>query len=177
MQTNLYVSQLGNAINGSISDYMLLRSNQTLLSMQEATLSGLEAALAAMLDDMLTAFGSAQLLIQNDSVTIGATFVSLTLRPGENTYIYGIFVINTIVLLLFVVGGLYMRGWRPLLILDYLDPAMLMMGGSGQASHTSGGNFDDVCGDVEARLHDGFSYSLGSSVKPLPSAGEVKIWG
>jgi hypothetical protein len=126
-QTNLYVSLVGNSFNDSISNYMIAHNGSSELSLRQATLSGLENALTAMLDDMLVAYASAQVMIQKDTTTTEVMLKSGALRVGEYKYIFAIFVINTIIVLLLAVEAARTRLWADMPPLDYMDPAALMI--------------------------------------------------
>jgi len=64
-QTNLYQSLVGNSFMASIGDYMVSQPDSPA---SNATLSGLQNSVAAMLDDILSAYASTQLMVGNQSV-------------------------------------------------------------------------------------------------------------
>ena len=131
-QTNLYVSLIGNSFNSSIASYNSSISSNDSQSPSEAsaTLAGLTNSVTAMVDDLLVAYSSAQLMIMNDTSLVPATVEVHAFRYGSGLYIYLTFAINTVVLLLVAEEALRTRGWKDLLYFDYMDPRSLIIGGS-----------------------------------------------
>jgi hypothetical protein len=131
-QTNLYVSLVGNSLNASISDYIASQESTSAepISLRDATLPGLSNALAAMVDDMLVAYGSAQLMIAKQHTPVPALFKSTAMRIGQDSYIYAIQAVNLMILILFMFEGVRTRGWNRVAVLDYSDPAALIIAAS-----------------------------------------------
>ena len=131
-QTNRYVSLIGDSFNSSIASYNISVSSNDTQSPSEAsaTLAGLTNSVTAMVDDLLVAYSSAQLMIMNDTSLVPATVKFHAFRYGSELYIYLTFVINTVILLLVVEEALRTRGWKDLLYFDYMDPRSLIIGGS-----------------------------------------------
>ncbi len=127
-QTSLYVAVLGDSFNSSIASYN--SSVATPPSQAEATLAGLTNSVTAMVDDLLVAYASAQLMIMNDSSLVYAAVEINAFRYGSTLYIYLTFAINTAIILLLVEEALRTRGWRDLLHFDYTDPRCLIVGAS-----------------------------------------------
>lgn len=130
MQINLYASLLGNSLNASIADFIAASQNSTTgrpMSFRDATLPGLSNAITAMVDDMLVAYGSAQLMIAKQYSPVPALFTSTAMRIGQNSYIYATLAVNCVVLILFVSEGIRTRGWTRVPILEYSDPAALII--------------------------------------------------
>ena len=131
-QTSLYVSLVGDSFNSSIASYdtfISLNKSQD-LSKTSATLVGLTNSVTAIVDDLLVAYSSAQLMIMNDTSLVSAVVQVQAFRYGSGLYIYLIFAINTAVLLLLAEEALRTRGWKNLLYFDYMDPRTLVIGGS-----------------------------------------------
>lgn len=128
-QTNLYVSLVGNSLNASISDHITAHESASdqPISLQDATLSGLSSALAAMIDDMLVAYSSAQFMIAKQHTPVPALFKSAAMRIGQNTYIYATLAINCVILIFFISEGVRTRGWTHIIVLEYSDPAALIV--------------------------------------------------
>ncbi|KAF2134976.1 hypothetical protein P153DRAFT_372215 [Dothidotthia symphoricarpi CBS 119687] len=127
VQTNMYASVLGNAFNSSITDYITASTSQA-ITLEDATLPGLENALTVMLDDMLVAYASAQLIIQKDIKPVNMQITKSALRVGEDVYIYAIFAINAFIILLVIMEYVRTRNWKEVPMIDYLDPGALMVG-------------------------------------------------
>ena len=128
-QTNLYVSLVGNSLNASVSDYIASQNSTSTqpISLRDATLHGLSNALEAMIDDMLVAYGSAQLIITEQYTPTTALFKSTAMRIGQDSYIYAILAVNLMILILFIFEGVRTRGWKQVAVLDYSDPAVLIV--------------------------------------------------
>ena len=128
-QTNLYVSLVGNSLNASVSDYIASQNSTSTqpISLRDATLHGLSNALEAMIDDMLVAYGSAQLMIAEQYTPTTALFKSTAMRIGQDSYIYAILAVNFVILILFIFEGVRTRGWKQVAVLDYSDPAVLIV--------------------------------------------------
>ena len=131
-QTSLYVSFIGDSFNSSIASYndSLSLNNSQAPSQASATLAGLTNSVTAIVDDLLVAYSSAQLMIMNDTDPVSAVVEVPAFRYGSDLYIYLIFAINTAVLLLLAEEALRTRGWKDLLYFDYMDPRTLIIGGS-----------------------------------------------
>jgi hypothetical protein len=128
-QTNLYVSLVGNSLNASVSDYIASQNSTSTqpISLRDATLHGLSNALEVMIDDMLVAYGSAQLMIAEQYTPTTALFKSTAMRIGQDSYIYAILAVNLMILILFIFEGVRTRGWKQVAVLDYSDPAALIV--------------------------------------------------
>jgi hypothetical protein len=128
-QTNLYISLVGNSLNASVSDWVTSQNSTSAqpTSLRDATLQGLSNALEAMIDDMLVAYGSAQLMIAEQFTPTAALFKSTAMRIGQDSYIYAILAVNFAILILFIFEGVRTRGWKQVAVLDYSDPAVLIV--------------------------------------------------
>lgn len=131
-QTSLYVSVIGDSFNSSIASYnSSIASNGSLLpSEASATLAGLTNSVTAMVDDLLVAYSSAQLMIMNDTSLAPTTVQIHAFTYGSTLYIYLTFAINTAILLLLAEEAFRTRCWKDLLHFDYMDPRTLIIGAS-----------------------------------------------
>ena len=131
-QTSLYVSVIGDSFNSSIASYnsSVISKGSPAPSEASATLAGLTNSVTAMVDDLLVAYSSAQLVIMNDTNIVPAVVQIHAFRYGSGLYIYLTFAINTAILLLLAEEALRTRGWKDLLYFDYMDPRSLIIGGS-----------------------------------------------
>lgn len=81
-----------------------------------------------MLDDMLTGFSGAQLMITpggNHTAPVNATVAAVVI--GEGTYIYAIIVLNSLFVGIFVVEAIRTRGWSKLKRFDYNNLSSLVV--------------------------------------------------
>ncbi|OCK79443.1 hypothetical protein K432DRAFT_455416 [Lepidopterella palustris CBS 459.81] len=136
--TNLYVSLLGAAFNSSIAAYNMSESSSNKpITEADATLAGLTNSITAMVDDMLAAYSTAQLIVGGFSVPQTASVQRSVLRFGLPAYIYSIFGLNLAVLLAVALEARRTEGWKRLSKFDYLDPRDLVVaasrGGTGVA--------------------------------------------
>lgn len=135
--TNIYQSVAGNALNLSISDFRTFvqrnSANDSDIHFPDSTAitqTGIENAIAAMLDDILVGYASAQLMIADDSAEASATVSFTAIRFGKSVYIYLIFSINTFVLLLIGEEAIRTKWWRDLSAFDYNNLAHLAIASS-----------------------------------------------
>ncbi|TVY16414.1 hypothetical protein LARI1_G006951 [Lachnellula arida] len=132
-QTSPYVSLLGDSFNTSIADYnsSIAVSNPSLTPIEaSASLAGLANSVTAMLDDILVAYASAQLMVANDTILTPATFHVHAFVFGSNVYIYAVFIINTLIILFLIEEILRTRGRKGLSYFDYMDPRSLIISSS-----------------------------------------------
>ena len=129
-QTNFYTSLVGDSLNASVSDYKASLPISTSLNADGITLAGVTNSMNAMLDDMLVAYGSAQLMIAKDAVEISARVERHAIQLGEGIYIYSTFAVNCLVLLLVLTEIIRTRAWRDMVAFDYADPIALVIGSS-----------------------------------------------
>ena len=131
-QKSLYLSFVGDSINSSIASYNLSISvlNGAPPTQPSATLVGLTNSITAMIDDLLVAYASAQLLIANDSTPTLATLQVQAFVFGSAIYVYLIFMINTAVILVLIEEAFRTRNWKGLSSFDYMDPRSLIIGSS-----------------------------------------------
>lgn len=144
-QTNLYVSLVGSSLNASIGDYITANKSQP-LALGTATLPGLENAFSAMLDDMLVAYASAQLVIAGSFVQTEATVTYVTLRVGQDIWIHTVCAVNLVVGILVLFEAVRTRGWRRLPTLDYLDSASLIVASARGAIQSASAQLDELEG-------------------------------
>ena len=131
-QTNLYLSLLGDSFNSSIASYNLSVSalNEPPPTESSATLTGLTNSITAMIDDLLIAYASAQLLIPNDSTPMPATIQVQAFVFGSAIYVYLTFAINTAIILVLIEEAFRTQNWKGLSNFDYMDLRSLIIGSS-----------------------------------------------
>ncbi|KAJ9272608.1 hypothetical protein DTO212C5_1335 [Paecilomyces variotii] len=142
--TGYYRSILGDTLNASISDYRTSIVNaegnttQT-LSETQVVLKGLENAVTSLVDDILVAYASAQLMVGGFKVSVPARVYVSAVRIGSRGYIIASAIITGIIAMLVIAEASRMRGWRALPEFDYLDNRMLVVsasrGGKGIANY------------------------------------------
>lgn len=133
-QTSFYRSTLGDMFNASISDYRALIKNNTSttksISESEVNLKGAENTVISLVDDMLVAYASAQLVVGGLTVPARAFVNAEAIRAGSPGYIIASAVIIILIVILVTVEAVRMRGWRALPAFDYTDTRMLVVGAS-----------------------------------------------
>ncbi|GAD99659.1 hypothetical protein PVAR5_8381 [Paecilomyces variotii No. 5] len=133
--TGYYRSILGDTLNASISDYrtslMDTKRNSTqALSGPEVVLRGLENAVTSLVDDILVAYASAQLMVGHFTDFVPAQVQVSALRVGSRGYIIASAAITGVITLLVIGEAIRVRGWRGLPEFDYLDNQMLVVSAS-----------------------------------------------
>lgn len=129
-QTSAYSSLLGSSFNTSIANY---QSAQWALhgatpSPQNATLSGLQNSITAMVDNMLTAYAGAQIMVANETMTTVAHVGVVAIRFGDYEYIVAVAFLSLTVMVLFILDSSRTGAWKGLLEFDYMNPTDLILG-------------------------------------------------
>jgi hypothetical protein len=127
--TSYYRSTLGDAFNASISDYATSVAGGN-LSQTQIVMKGMENAVTSLVDDMLVAYASAQLVVGEYSTSTPAVVHVSALRVGSRAYVIASAVITGLIALLVIGEGLRMRWWRDLPSFDYQDNRALIAGAS-----------------------------------------------
>lgn len=161
-QTSFYRSTVGDVFNASIVDYGTLIKNNTSttksISQSEVNLEGAENTVISLVDDMLVAYASAQLVVGGLTVPARAFVNVEAIRAGSPGYIITSAVIIIVIVILVTVEAVRMRGWRALPAFDYTDARMLVVGasrgGHGIADHV-GRERDKDWGSVPIMLSGG----------------------
>lgn len=112
-QTSLYVAIIGDSFNSSITSYnssVAAHPSAAPPSQAEATLAGITNSVTAMVDDLLVAYASAQLMIMNDSSILYTPVEIKAFRYGTRLYIYLTFAINTAIIVLLIEEALRTKG-------------------------------------------------------------------
>ncbi|KAL1869555.1 hypothetical protein Plec18167_007853 [Paecilomyces lecythidis] len=133
--TGYYRSILGDTLNASISDYRTSLTNSERNTTQalpgpQVVLKGLENAITSLIDDILAAYASAQLMVGNFTDPVSAQVQVSALRVGSRGYIIASAVITGVITLFVIEEAIRMRGWKTLPEFDYLDNRMLVMSAS-----------------------------------------------
>jgi hypothetical protein len=162
-QTSLYSSLIGNSINASINNYMANPdSEQT--QPEYAVLGGLENSIAAMTDDILTCYASAQLMVANDTQPAPVSITIKALQYGERRYIILVVALNTLLILVVIEEALRTGVWAFLTDFDYMDPMNLLVGSSRGGRELAEGV------DTVRTARQGFRYLVGDR-----DVGKLKI--
>ncbi|EON70093.1 hypothetical protein W97_09359 [Coniosporium apollinis CBS 100218] len=172
INTDSYTSVVGDALLSEIANVAV--ATNAPLNGTAAVMNGMARALESMIDDILGAYSSAQLMIAGSDqpeTSRTATDVSAAIRAvqiGNKEYIYAIMVINGLLILLFVAETIRTRGWRNLPAFDYQDIKSVIVGsyigsaGAGQTmivSHAwKGDSSDTLAGAIQVQLVDRDGY-------------------
>ncbi|KKP06977.1 hypothetical protein THAR02_00856 [Trichoderma harzianum] len=132
-ETNLYISTVGTAFNASIADFRtyadsLGHSNNW--TETEIIIAAVENSVTAMTDDMLGAYAAAQLMVGNLTQSTNATLRVTAMAVGEMKYSIVVFVVNIVVILLFLIEIIRTRGWKDLPDFDVADVRHLAIAAS-----------------------------------------------
>lgn len=117
MSPSLYVSVLGDAFSYN------LNTTQTLSGMArpEAALRATEALFEAILDDILGAYGSGQIMIHNETTTNSIQGIFTSYRIGKPLVHAFTLVLNLLIILSILFEALRTRFWRDLPKYDMVD--------------------------------------------------------
>lgn len=127
--TSYYRSTLGDAFNASISDYRTSVAGGN-LSETQIVMKGMENAVTSLVDDMLVAYASAQLVVSEFRKSTPVVVQVSALRVGSRAYVIASAVITGLIALLVIGEGLRMRWWKDLPSFDYQDNRALIVGAS-----------------------------------------------
>ncbi|KAI9703567.1 MAG: hypothetical protein M1836_007337 [Candelina mexicana] len=168
---NLYTSIIGNTFKYNIQNIVAANGTSTHDPLygdrNGQALKGVEDSLTSMLDNVLLAYSSAQLIIANDTISTPTTALLQSVRLGEPAYIYIIGAINFAILILYLFELARTRGWKGLQRFDYMDIKSVIvgtsMGGTSVANATrqahdlkqsrwNGTSGDRIVGKITVRL-------------------------
>lgn len=131
-ETNLYVSTVGSAFNTSITGHRLLleMNGTTSVSEKDINLQGIENAVTSMVDDMLVAYASAQLMVGDFKDDVEGTVRVTAVAIGEKRFTIAAFALNMVVALIFLLEAFRTRGWKDLPEFDPSDIRHVMIAAS-----------------------------------------------
>lgn len=130
---NLYTSIIGSTFQSNIKNLNASRKatpNASRINNTAINLQGVEDSLNSMLDNVLLAYSSAQLMVAHDYYQVPTTALVLSVRVGEPKYIYSISTINFLVVLLFLLEAIRTKGWNGLKKFDFMDIKSVVIGTS-----------------------------------------------
>ena len=143
INTDSYTSIVGDALLSEVANVAV--ATNTPLNGTAVVMTGVARAFESMIDDILSAYSSAQLMIagsERPETSRTATDVAAAInavRIGNREYICTILVVNGLLILLFAAETIRTRGWRNLPAFDSQDVKSLIVGsyiGSGGAGQT-----------------------------------------
>lgn len=155
-ETNLYISTVGTAFNASITDFRTYADSPGHSNNWTDTkiiLTAVENSITAMTDDMLGAYAAAQLMVGNLTQSTSATLRVTAMAVGEMKYSIAVFVVNIVVILLFLIEIIRTRGWKDLPDFDVADVRHLIIAaseGGTELGNIAFGQRRDI-GDVSIR--------------------------
>jgi hypothetical protein len=143
-QTNLFQSLLGNSFLASISSYNISQANSSApLTESASTLAGLTNSITAMMDDILLGYGSAQLMVSNQTSPTEATVIIQPMVFGDPLFVFFVIVSNCFCLLLVVEEAIRTNFWKDLQGWDYMDIRSLI--------HSSSRGGTELADEIVAR--------------------------
>jgi hypothetical protein len=153
-QTGLYSSLVGNSFNASIENYATAQvtTRGRMPSTSEAALAGLTNSVTAVMDDVLTGYAGAQLMVENVTQPADVIIRVRALMFGQQVWIVAVTILNLLVLVLVLFEGIRTQGWRRLDQCDYMDPCDLILGMAG-ASETADGKKISERSSGRFRIH------------------------
>ncbi|KAI4604030.1 hypothetical protein KJ359_000156 [Pestalotiopsis sp. 9143b] len=119
MSTSLYISVLGEALQYNLET--LIKSSGDADSHEEYIMQATSDSFVAMIDDVLGVYGSAQLMLSNDTTQADIQGQFEAIKFGQTLYQWAVLGINIALLLLLAVEGFRTRWWHGLPRFDPLD--------------------------------------------------------
>ncbi|KAK3652900.1 hypothetical protein LTR56_004848 [Elasticomyces elasticus] len=136
--SSLYTSVLGDALARNLVSLVDQTDSADTKIKQSDVLRSLEDSFSAMLDDILGAYGAAQIILGRDTDVVSVIPTGRTTRIGEPIYIYLAAGLTGLVLLVQLVEIVRTRCWSGLVILNIFDVRSVILaasaGGSGIAN-------------------------------------------
>jgi hypothetical protein len=133
MTPSLYESVLGDTLEKNVAN---LQARPGLnMTPEEATLSAISDSFTAILEDILVAFGSAQLAMANSSIPTPVTGILPAVQIGQDLYIFATAGVNAFLVLLVVVEAARTKFWHKLPVFDYTNiKTMIVAASAGRGS-------------------------------------------
>lgn len=120
MSNSLYVSVMGNTLQSNV-DNMRIRMGKPATGDTSVLSAAVADSFTAMLDDILVAYGSSQLLNSKDTKNIAVTGFKHAVHVGKPIWIYTNMVFNTLLVLAYLEELVRTRFWRSLSRFDYTN--------------------------------------------------------
>ena len=124
INTSIWTSVVGDTLRANIQnakaakDHGLLDSN---MSDDDVDLHAIATSLESMIDDILVALSSSQIIVAKSTKPVPATARVGAVRLGEASSIYIITALNMVLILILIVELYRTSIWRNLLLFDYRD--------------------------------------------------------
>ena len=127
MSPSLYVSVLGETLSRNVER---MQKQKPHLKLTEAVTWAVAESFAAIIDDILVAYGASQLLHSQDTTLSAARGVVEAVQIGQPVYRHLIFALNSLMILIVVFEAAHTRCWHRLTKFDYLDPKSVVIASS-----------------------------------------------
>jgi hypothetical protein len=187
MTPSLYESVLGNTLHRNVQPLLARPGINATMTTEEATLRAIADSFTAIIDDILVAFGSAQLALSNASAPTAAVASLPALQVGQDFYIFATAGVNAALLLLVTLEAARTRLWRKFPLFDYTNIKTAIVAasaGRGVIAQEVGFRHSAVgtvwAGDSKDKMVDGIEIQLvqgnatGSVEVVLQTANAVK---
>lgn len=129
MSSSLYTSILGDALTRNLASASGADPSTTTVS-ESTVLSSLQDSFTAVLDDILGAYGAAQISIAQDTTDVPAHTVGPMTRIGEEVYIISVLSLSVVILLFHVEEAVRTKLWSGLLLFDVFDMKSVIVASS-----------------------------------------------
>lgn len=128
MSTSLYRSVLGDSLKRNLDGFHVLNDSHPA---GQDLLDSVEASFTAIIDDILVAFGTSQLIFTNASEFEPITASSAAMQIGKAGYIFATLGVNLLLIAAILFEIIRTRWWRNLLLFNPMDIKTVVVAASG----------------------------------------------
>ncbi|CAD6583814.1 MAG: hypothetical protein ASARMPRED_001511 [Alectoria sarmentosa] len=126
--TTIYASFIGQSFLSNVENVQT-RENHTYITPSDVE-TGVSEALESLIDNSLSIYGAAQVILATDTASVTATVQLMAVKLGEPAYVYISFAINLLVVLIVIVEAIRTRFWNGLPLFNSMDIKSAILGAS-----------------------------------------------
>lgn len=126
--TTIYASFIGQSFLSNVENVQT-RENHTYITPSDVE-TGVSEALESLIDNSLSIYGAAQVVLATDTASVTATVQLMAVKLGDPAYVYISFAINLLVVLIVIVEAIRTRFWNGLPLFNSMDIKSAILGAS-----------------------------------------------
>ena len=126
--TTIYASFIGQSFLSNVENVQARRNN-TYVTLSDVEI-GVSEALVSLIDNSLSIYGAAQIILAADTANVTATVYLKVIKLGEPAYVYVSFAINFLIGLVVIAEAFRTRFWNGLPLFNSLDLKSVILGAS-----------------------------------------------